>query len=199
MEKSLAKLTKNFTLITVTVLSLALITACSNTNKSSNSQSNMSLSSSSSAASSSSSSSKPSQSSSSAAAPISQTDLIHLMAAWVENAQGLYEVQYFTASDGSTSYIFINGGKNGTGKDFYGDSSAGISLKSEQNSAQFLVKGDQVTFQVPSFPNGVSGNWHEIVWQSKATLSLTQLQSQFGTKAVAAAQQIVNITNSSPY
>jgi hypothetical protein len=125
--------------------------------------------------------------------------MINLLAAWIENSQGMYEVQYFSDSTANTTYIFVNGGQNGTGKDYYGNSPAGIALKSEQNSAQFVVKGDQVTFQTPSFPNGLTGKWSEIVWETKATMSLSQLQSQFSSQTTASSKQIIKVTASSPY
>ncbi|MBB5888086.1 hypothetical protein [Lactovum miscens] len=193
---------QNIALVFTILISAGILVACTPEKKSNSSSSSTSsiISSSQVKSNSSSSNSTSTESSSSvAAASISQTDLIYLLASRVENSEGLYEVQYFNNNDGTTVYVFVNGGINGTGKDYYGNSPSGISLKNEQNSAQFLVKGDQVTFQIPSFPNGVSGNWSEIVWKTQASLTISELQSQFSGKVANATKQVVSITNSSPY
>ncbi|WP_460023457.1 hypothetical protein [Lactovum odontotermitis] len=171
----------------------------SSTKASSAVKSSASTSSSTSSSSSSTTSSSSKTASSSAAASLSQADLVNLMAAWIQNSQGKYSVQYFTDSSGHQTFTFINGGENGSGKFNSDNASAGQGLKDEKNSAQFVVDGDNVSFQVPTFPNGVTGDWNEIVWTTKETLSKEALQARFGSQVSTATAQLIMVEAGSPY
>ena len=123
-------------------------------------------------------------------------DRYKLYAAWLDNSQGQFAIY---AADSATTYV-INEGPNGTKlyKDGQqvGDSYAGISLAREKNSAKFVIDGDAVDFYVPG-DSDLDGNFSHLTWSKKASLTKSQLMSQY-YQASQSNDQIVQTSAGQP-
>ena len=124
---------------------------------------------------------------------IPQKKLINLLAAMVENPEGVYGVQYYNDNQGENDFIFTNYGANGTNEWDSKDNSIETDwqngLKQEpNNSVRFIVSDTAVKMQVPAYD---TQSWEQIEWKDKTKISLTQLEQKYSQNAPKAASQVV--------